>query len=198
MLRGAAGTMAGLAFLTASGGVAAQAPSPQRGAPPLQPAAAQPALPQPGGPERTSASFGDWVMRCETVLDAGKARKICEVAQGLQTQGQQGLLAQVAVGRLQRSDPPKLTTVLPANVVLPSVVQVQIDEPDTSPLELSWRRCTPGGCVADAVLSEAQLQRLRAKADRIRIAFRDSTNREIVLLVSMKGFAQGYDAFLKE
>jgi invasion protein IalB len=195
MLRGVCGLLAGCALLAAASSASAQtaAPSSQPRATPQGQVAAQST-----GPERTSASFGDWVMRCETVLDAGRARKICEVAQGLQMQGQQSLLAQIAIGRLQKNDPVKLTAVMPANIVLPSAVEIRIDEPEPAPIELAWRRCTPGGCVADAALSEAQIQRLRGKGDRIRVSFRDSTNREIVLIVSMKGFAQSHDAFLKE
>jgi invasion protein IalB len=194
MLRGGCELLAAAAFLTAAASAFAQTapPAPPRGTAQGQVAA------QSNGPERTSASFGDWVMRCETILDAGRARKVCEVAQGLQMQGQQSLLAQIAVGRVQRNDPLKLTAVMPANIVLPSVVEVRIEEPDPTPIELAWRRCTPGGCVADAVLSDAQVQKLRGKGDRIRVVFRDSTNREIVLIVSMKGFAQSHDAFLKE
>jgi invasion protein IalB len=44
-------------------------------------------------PERTTASFGDWVLRCETVAE--QAKRVCEVALVMTVQGQTNSVADV-------------------------------------------------------------------------------------------------------
>src|SRR4051794_27922364 len=46
-------------------------------------------------PERTTASFGDWVLRCEAAVTP--AQRVCEVAQVITLQGQTSPTAQVAL-----------------------------------------------------------------------------------------------------
>jgi invasion protein IalB len=187
--------MATLALAAFSSGSLAQAPV----RPPATAQAPSAAAPQPAPlPERSSVSFNDWLMRCETQQEAGRTRKVCEVFQGLQLQGQQGFFAQLALGRIQKADPLKLTAIVPNNITLPSTVQVAMAEGEPAFIDLQWRRCSPAGCVADIALAEPQIQRLRGKTDQIRIMFKDSTGRDIAVIVSMRGFAQSYDALLKE
>ncbi|WP_271023478.1 hypothetical protein [Rhizobium sp. RCAM05973] len=67
------------------------------------PAAAAPAssaAPVSSEPNTTTASFGDWTLRCQRVGEAGKATRVCEVAQAMQVQGQTAPVAQIAIGRL--------------------------------------------------------------------------------------------------
>ena len=196
----AATILAGLMLSTSVAQVSAQ----QRQAAPAQPAqgsgtapASAPA-PVPTEPQSTVASFGDWVVRCARQGDGAQSTRICEVAQTIQVQGQQGPLAQIAFGRVQRNDPLKMTMVLPSNVSFPSTVRVSMDEKDTQPYELAWRRCVPGACVADAEPGAPVIQRFRARVEPARVTFKDSTGRDLVLPISFRGLAQALDALAKE
>jgi invasion protein IalB len=60
-----------------------------------EPGAAKRASPDSGLPDTTTASYGDWVLRCS--LQSGE--KLCEVAQTLRLQGRQDPFAVIAVGR---------------------------------------------------------------------------------------------------
>lgn len=173
----------------------AQTPPISDQAPAATPAPTQP--PIPNEPQSTVATYGDWVLRC--VRQGGaQGSRICEVAQTIQVQGQQGPLAQVAFGRVQRTNPMKLTMVLPNNVSFPSVVRVTMDERDTQPFDLAWRRCLPGACIAEGEPTAAVIQRFRARTEPARVTFKDAGGRDVVIPFSFRGLAQALDALAKE
>jgi invasion protein IalB len=123
---------------------------------------------------------------------------VCEVAQSIQLQGQQGPIAQLAIGRVQRTDPLKLTLVLPPNVTLTAPAKFAAEEKDGQPVDAIWQRCLPGACFADAILKDDMLKRLRARAEPGRIEFRDASGRDILLPVSLRGITQALDGLAKE
>jgi invasion protein IalB len=188
-----------LTFATGVAAVAQQRPVAQAQSPVAQSPAATPAPPAiPTEPQSTVATFGDWVLRCVRQGEGAQGTRICEVAQTIQVQGQQAPLAQVAFGRVQRADPMKLTMVLPNNVSFPSSVRVTMDERDTQPFDLTWRRCVPGACIADGEPSVAVIQRFRARTEPARVTFKDAGGRDVVIPFSFRGLSQALDALAKE
>ena len=111
-------------------------------------------------PQSTTATFGDWVLRCEH--PAG-GQRLCEVAQSLEVKGQ-GVIAQLAFGRVPGKEGLKLTVLLPNNVSLTSGVRVAASAKDENPADLAWRRSLPVGCVADADVKEEWLKVWKAQA----------------------------------
>lgn len=179
---------------------ATRAPAPQppavtaTPAPPPHQAPSEPA-PVSSLPQNTTATFGDWVMRCSRV-DSGNAAS-CEVAQTLQVQGQ-GPIAEIAFGR-QPGNPPaamKVVVVLPNNVTFVGPVQMSIDEKD-QPVELTYRRCLPSGCFADTDARDDVLGKWRTQTGRGRLTFKDGSNRDITLPFSFRGLSQALDAMAK-
>jgi invasion protein IalB len=170
----------------------------------LAPAFAQEQKPAPApvssDPTTTTAAFADWTLRCQRLGEGDKATKICEVVQTTQSgQGQQQQpIAQLAFGRISKTDPWRATAHLPNNISLPSSVKLSLSDKDPKPSELTWRRCAPIGCFADAALSEAQWKALRAQTENGSMEFVDSVGRPVKLPVSFRGFAQASDALAKE
>jgi invasion protein IalB len=149
-------------------------------------------------PTSTSASFGDWVLRCQRLGNGAETLHVCEVAQQIRAQDQQNPLAEVAIGRLKKSDPLLLTVVLPVNVAFPNSPSFSPDAKDSDPLDLGWRKCLPGGCFADVVLKDDVLQRWKAQSGNGRLTWKDATGRDFAIGVSSNGLAQALDAFSKE
>ena len=185
-------------------GLAAPALAQQKPATPAAPApAAKPAEPQPVSavPQSTTATFADWVLRCRRAEGTPEGPVSCEVAQTLQVQGQ-GPIAEIAFGRPPGvagfKEPMRLVIVLPNNVSFPGTVAMAVDEKDTKPVELTYRRCLPAGCFADAEASADLLTRWRPQAERGRIAFKDGANRDVVLPFSFRGLSQALDAMAKQ
>src|SRR6202795_2869583 len=186
---------------------AARAPVPAASpAPSASPATPSAAAPQPSTesgpvssqPQATTASFGDWVMRCRRIDNTPGSATSCEVAQTLQVQGQ-GPIAEIAFGSPPGKDASagmRVVVVLPNNVTLAGPVLMSIDEKD-KPVELTYRRCLPAGCFADTDAKDEILARWRTQAGRGRLAFKDGANRDITLPFSFRGLAQALDAMAK-
>jgi invasion protein IalB len=168
------------------------------------PALAQPTEQKPAPapvsaePQTTTASFGDWTLRCQRVGEPEKAVKLCEIVLTIQGGQQQQAIAEVAMGRVSKTEPVHLTAHLPINISLPSTVKFSLGEKDAHPQELNWRRCAPVGCFADAALTEAQWKALRGQSDPGSIEFTDSVGRPVKLPVSSRGLPQAIDALAKE
>ncbi len=158
--------------------------------------AADPKEPAPvsSEPQNTSATYGDWTLRCSRT---GDAARVCEVALAFQLQGQQAPFAQLAIGRVSAKDPLHITFQVVPNVAFPSNVKLTADDKDAQPVELGWTACIPGGCRADGEFKDDQLKRWKALNTPAKLLFKDSTGREIPVPVSTRGFAQALDALPK-
>ena len=163
------------------------------------PASAQAAKPAPveAEPRSTTASFGDWVVRCERGSVGDKPVRTCEAAQSMRVQGQANPIAQFAIGRVAAGEPVRATVVVPNNISLPSTVRVAADDKDTQPLELAWRRCPPGGGFADAPTREDTLKHWRGLTEPGRIVFRNGSGQEVAIPISFRGLAQALEALAK-
>lgn len=158
-----------------------------------------PAKPAPvsADPASTSATYGDWVLRCQRVGDGDKSQRLCEVAQTLQVQGQQQPIAQVAFGHVNPSEPMRFTVALPNNISLPGSVVLNLGEKEPAPMAMAWRRCVPGACIADATPNAEEMKTIRAAAEPGRLVFKDAAGRDVALPLSFRGFAQAMDALAK-
>jgi invasion protein IalB len=158
---------------------------------------AQPAAPaQPGAPQQTTATYEDWIVRCET-LSGPPVRKSCEMVQYTQAKGGQGVISQVAIGRVSKNDPVKLVIQLPIGIWLPSGVKLVADAKDPG-LVATFKRCLPQACFADVDISNDALRRYRAVTEQGQIVFKDGNQKDATLPVSFKGFGTAFDALAKE
>lgn len=185
-----------LALLLA-GCTLADAQAAKTGQQPTPPAVAPKAAPVSADPASTSATYGDWVLRCQRVGQADKTQRVCEVAQTIQVQGQPSPIAQLALGKIAASDPLRVTVALPNNISLPGSIVLGLSEKDPTPMPLTWRRCLPGACIADLTLTVDQLKAVRVASDAGRLVFKDAAGRDVVLPISFRGLAQALDALSK-
>ncbi len=142
--------------------------------------------------EGKSETFGDWVLKCRAV----EGGQDCEISQTLIVQGQNNPIAMLAFGRRKAGDPLRLAVQVPNNVSF--AAQPKASSPDGATIaDLSYRRCLPSGCFADTVITDAQLAsftKLRAPAA---LKFRDGSDREISLPLSITGLAAAAAALPK-
>jgi invasion protein IalB len=146
-------------------------------------------------PQRTTASYQDWTVRCET--RGTPPVKACEMVQAVTSQGQTTPIAQVAVGRTTKADPIKMVFQLPINVFIPTGVRLSLDAKD-KPLAAGFRSCVPAGCFAEVELRDDLVKRMRARTDQGRFEFKDAAQRDVAIPISFKGFGQALDALAKE
>jgi invasion protein IalB len=175
---------------------AKQAPAPVGAAPSAPAEAARPA-PVSAEPETTTASYGDWLLRCQRVAAATPSQRVCGVLQTVQAQGQQNPILQISIAPAAGKEPMKLTILAPVNVSFPSVARVGVDEKDAQAAELTWHRCVPAGCVAESELKDELLKRWRAQTGGGVVQIVDSIGHDVGIPFSFRGFAQALDALLK-
>jgi len=205
----AAGLATSLALLALTGAAAQQPgpkPTPSR---PAQPAQHQaPAAPAPAPqaqaapaavdqtPQRTTASYGDWVVRCE-VAPGPPPQKNCDMEQQALVQGQATPLSRALVPMPQKGEPPKLFLVLPLNVSFSGPVKVMTNDKDAG-ITTPFRRCVPAGCIAEIELKDDLQKKFRASTETGKILFKDAADRDFAIPLSFKGFAQAFEALLKQ
>jgi invasion protein IalB len=155
------------------------------------------AAPQKDGPETTTATYGDWILKCQAV--AGRpGQRTCEVVQSIVIQGQTGPIAQLAFGRMAPGETLYLTAVLPTNITLPSAVRLSIDEKDDHAADLPWTRCLQTGCYATLAMTDAILSRWRAQDGAGRLLFKTGAGQDTILPMSFRGLARALDALGKD
>jgi invasion protein IalB len=149
-------------------------------------------------PESTTATYGAWTLRCSYRQEGGARTHFCEVEQAVVPQGQQTPIAQIGVGRLSPKDEMRLTVVLPTNIAFRYAPRVTAQDKDPG-VVLTWERCVPGGCIADAMLKDDVLKAWRATAaDTGRLLFTNAGGQNIAIEFTFRGFAQAMDAFGRE
>ncbi|SEG34638.1 Invasion protein IalB, involved in pathogenesis [Bosea lathyri] len=182
-----------LLALFCAGSAFAQAQRPP--APAQRPAPAAPAPGSVSQPDNTTASYGDWIHRCQQ----GVGTRICEIVQTLEIQGQRGPVALIALGRPVRTEPYKLVVQVAPNVTLgPNAgVRLALGEKEEGTLA-AYSRCIPGGCFAEVTLSDEMLKRWRDYSESGQLRFPDAANRPVVLPFSFRGFQAAMDALARE
>jgi invasion protein IalB len=165
---------------------------------PVPAAKSEPPRPVDAEPNSTLASFGDWTLRCQRLGNEIEAQRVCEVTQQIRAQDQQNPVAELAIGRLKKADPLRLTLVLPVNVTFSNPPSFSADGKAPEPLDLGWRKCLPGGCIADALLKDDVLRRWKIQASAERITWTDAAGRDLAIGLSFRGLTQALDALSKE
>lgn len=158
-------------------------------------------------PSTTTATYGDWILRCVTLTPQSDAKangktatpsgQNCEIVQTIQVKGQTKPIAQVAFGHLPGQSDLIMTAVLPVNVLLPGMVHVSSNaktgNEEKGGLDLAWTRCVPVACFADAKPTQPVLDVMRAEMSG-QLTFKDATGRTIALPLSWKGFTNALTA----
>jgi invasion protein IalB len=187
-------------MLSTPGGVfaASDKPKPSPTASPDSAAKKEAAEPTPvsNDPQMTTASFGDWIERCQRVSVSGERLRLCEVSLTVTAQGQNAALAQLAIGRVKKSDPLRVTLVLPVNVGFPSAPKIDIGDAG-DPMDLAWRQCVPAGCFAEAPFS-ADTQRAWREAKSAKVESKAANGQAFNFPISLRGLPQALDAMAKE
>lgn len=155
------------------------------------------AQPAPGEtPQRTTATYGDWIVQCD--IDAGAARqKTCDMSQGTQIQGKNLPFSRVAVAHPSSGHPVKLVVQLPVNVSFGTAVRIQTADNDAG-ITAPFARCRPEGCFAEFDIKDDILKKFRAASGVGKLSFADSGGHDVAIPLSFKGFNQAFDALSKE
>lgn len=173
--------------------------------PALTPAAIAQTAAQTAEPTSTTATYGNWTVRCATSQppagDSQPPVRVCEMTTRLTLKGNDGQtrpLLQVAIGQPPGADTVRIVLQLPLDVALRQPVTVSLDQPgDTAQpvpqqplLQASYLSCSARGCLAEADIAAALIDTLKGAAT-MNVGFTSLNGAQRIMVpVPLAGFAE--------
>jgi invasion protein IalB len=145
--------------------------------------------------QRTTATFDDWTVSCATPPEDSK--KACEMVQVQTVKDQQTPLGTITIGRIRKDGPFKIVFQIPPTVWIESGVKFVLDDKDPGlPASLKW--CINTRCLAEADLPDSLVTKLRTRTDPAKLAYKEATQRDVLIPVSFKGFGPAIEYMQKQ
>ncbi len=146
---------------------------------------AAPALAQ----SEVKGSYGDWQIRCDT--PPGAQSEQCALMQSVTAEDRKNVGLTVIVLKTADGQDHILRVLAPLGVLLPSGLGLRIDDADVG--RAAFIRCLPNGCVAEVIIDEDLVAKLRNGKSATFIIFQ-TPEEGIGIPLSLNGFTEGYAA----
>jgi invasion protein IalB len=131
---------------------------------------------------------GDWETRCET--PPGAEREQCALIQSVAAEDRPNITLVVIVLRTADGKSRLLRVIAPLGVLLPSGLGLKIDETDVG--RAAFVRCLPNGCVAEVVMDDKLVDRMKTGKSATFIIFQ-TPEEGIGIPLALAGFKEGFD-----
>ena len=131
----------------------------------------------------------DWQIRCDT--PPGAQGEQCALIQSVTAEDRANVGLTVIVLKTADQKSRLMRVVAPLGVLLPSGLGLKIDQADVG--RAGFVRCLPNGCVAEVVMDDALISRLKGGKLATFIIFQ-TPEEGIGVPLSLNGFAPGYDS----
>jgi invasion protein IalB len=130
----------------------------------------------------------DWQIRCDT--PPGSKSEQCALIQSVTAEDRANVGLTVIVLKTADAKSRLMRVVAPLGVLLPSGLGLKIDNTDLG--RAGFVRCLPNGCIAEVVMDDDLLKKLRSGQTSTFIIFQ-TPEEGIGFPMSLKGFGEGYD-----
>jgi invasion protein IalB len=131
---------------------------------------------------------GDWQIRCET--PAGAQTEQCALMQSVTAEDRPNVGLTVIVLKTADQKSRLMRVVAPLGVLIPSGLGLKIDNNDVG--RAGFVRCLPNGCIAEVVMDDNLIAKLRNGQTSTFIIFQ-TPEEGIGFPMSLKGFGEGFD-----
>src|SRR5476651_1349746 len=130
----------------------------------------------------------DWQIRCDT--PPGAKSEQCALIQSVTAEDRANVGLTVIVLKTADAKSRLMRVVAPLGVLLPSGLGLKIDQTDVG--RAGFVRCLPNGCIAEVVMDEELVKKLRTGKAATFIIFQ-TPEEGIGFPMSLAGFGEGYD-----
>ena len=130
----------------------------------------------------------DWQIRCDT--PPGAKSEQCALIQSVTAEDRANVGLTVIVLKTADLKSRLMRVVAPLGVLLPSGLGLKIDQADVG--RAGFVRCLPNGCIAEVVMDDALIAKLRIGKTATFIIFQ-TPEEGIGFPMSLAGFGEGYD-----
>jgi invasion protein IalB len=144
--------------------------------------------------QRTTAIYGDWTLSCVIAAGGGKS---CGLVQSQKTASQSFSASKIGIGRIAKNDPLKISVEIGADVWIPTNVQL-ITGDNVPILTATFKWCVSTRCLADAVLSDANIETLRSQKSPGMLAYKTASQADVPIPILFNGFGEALDALQKQ
>jgi invasion protein IalB len=131
---------------------------------------------------------GDWQIRCDT--PPGAKSEQCALVQSVTAEDRPNVGLSIIVLKLADNKHRLLRVLAPLGVLLPAGLGLRIDDAEIG--RAGFVRCLPDGCVAEVVMDENLITKLRTGKSAVFIIFQ-TPEEGIGIPVSLNGFGPGFD-----
>jgi invasion protein IalB len=131
---------------------------------------------------------GDWQIRCDT--PPGAPGDQCALMQSVTAEDRPNVGLTVIVLKTADQKSRLLRVLAPLGVLLPSGLGLKIDQADIG--RAGFVRCLPNGCVAEVVMDDTLVGKLRSGQTATFIIFQ-TPEEGIGIPMSLKGFNEGFE-----
>ena len=130
----------------------------------------------------------DWQIRCDT--PPGAAGEQCALIQSVTAEDRANVGLTIIVLKTADQKSKLMRVVAPLGVLLPSGLGLKIDQADIG--RAGFVRCLPNGCIAEVVMDDDLVKKLRSGQTATFIIFQ-TPEEGVGFPMSLKGFSDGYD-----
>ena len=130
----------------------------------------------------------DWQIRCDT--PPGAQTEQCALIQSVTAEDRPNIGLTVIVLKTADKKTRLMRVIAPPGVLLPSGLGLKIDNAEIG--RAGFVRCVPNGCVAEVIMDDALIGKLRSGATATFIIFQ-TPEEGIGFPMSLKGFGEGFD-----
>jgi|SRR5215831_2744414 len=130
----------------------------------------------------------DWQIRCDT--PPGAKSEQCALIQSVTAEDRANVGLTVIVLKTADAKSRLMRVVAPLGVLLPSGLGLKIDQADIG--RAGFVRCLPNGCIAEVVMDDELIKKLRNGKTATFIIFQ-TPEEGIGFPMSLAGFGEGYD-----
>ena len=130
----------------------------------------------------------DWQIRCDT--PPGAKAEQCALIQSVTAEDRANVGLTVIVLKTADAKSRLMRVVAPLGVLLPSGLGLKIDAADVG--RAGFVRCLPNGCIAEVVMDDELIKKLRIGKTATFIIFQ-TPEEGIGFPMSLAGFGEGYD-----
>ena len=130
----------------------------------------------------------DWQVRCDT--PPGAQNEQCALMQSVMAEDRPNVGLTVIVLKTADQKSRLMRVVAPLGVLLPSGLGLKIDQADIG--RAGFVRCLPNGCIAEVVMDDELIKKLRSGKTATFIIFQ-TPEEGIGFPMSLAGFGEGYD-----
>ena len=130
----------------------------------------------------------DWQVRCDT--PPGAQGEQCALLQSVTAEDRPNVGLTVIVLKTADKKTRLMRVIAPPGVLLPSGLGLKVDQNEVG--RAGFVRCVPNGCVAEVIMDDQLVQRLRAGQTATFIIFQ-TPEEGIGFPMSLRGFGEGFD-----